>query len=76
MDGYHQGIPGSPEHRLQRAARGLKAATTFVEHIAAEEGITMPIEVWRAVATIRQWTRSVGAVEPGPPVMPPRPRPE
>ena len=58
------------ETRLQRAAGQLKGAVTFLETIADEEGITVPREVPAAAAVIRQWTRSLGAREPDPPVTP------
>jgi len=55
--------------RLQRAAGQLKSAATHLEHVAGNEGITVPIEIRRALATVRQWTLKLGAREPDPPVL-------
>jgi hypothetical protein len=33
--------------------------TTHVETVAGEEGIEMPMEVRRAIAVVRQWSRTL-----------------
>jgi hypothetical protein len=59
-----------PAIRVQRAASHLKASANYLEAVADDEGIPMPVEVVRAVITIRQWTRTLGARDPDPPVEP------
>jgi hypothetical protein len=68
-EGSHWGMPGNPEQRVQRAAGRLRADATFLEHVAHDEGIYVPQEVVEALATIRQWTRSLGAADPEGPVV-------
>jgi hypothetical protein len=52
---------GHVEGRLPQAAAALKRASSFVETVAADEGVEVPFEVYQAIATIRQWCRRVGA---------------
>lgn len=60
------GRHGDPAARVQRAAGHLRSSATFLETVLVEEGLTTPVEVWRALVTIRAWTATLGAHDPQP----------
>lgn len=81
MTGRHDAP--DPAVRLRRAAGRLKHSVDAIETIAIDEGVPVPLQVLKAAATIRQWTRTLGATDPAPsrvmellahPARPARPR--